>query len=113
MKVSFQGIGEQIATFEAAEGVQPGKPVKLSANGTVALCAAGDTPCGVAVNVRGGFAGVQLSGFAELPYTGTLNLGRQSIVADANGAVKAATSGGVPVLVVYAESVGKVAGVIF
>ena len=113
MKVSFQGFDEQVTTFEAGSGVTPGAPVKVSANGTVAACGAADIPCGVAVNVRGGYAGVQLRGYVRLPYSGSLSLGRQLVVADAGGKIKAATgSTGLPVLFTYLDSAASTAGII-
>ena len=49
MKVAFDGIGENMVTFEA-NGVKAGDLVKVSAQGTVAPCAAsGDVPSGVTV----------------------------------------------------------------
>ena len=71
MKVAFGGYGEKLVTFETAEGVLAGMPVMMSANGTVAPCAEGKAFCGAAVNVRDGFAAVQLAGYVRLPYTGT------------------------------------------
>lgn len=113
MNVSFQGFEERLATFEAGSGVKAGLPVKITANGTVAPCGAADIPCGVAVNVRGGFAGVQLRGYTRLPFTGSLALGRQVIVADAGGKIKAGTgSTGLPVLVTDLDSADGVAGLI-
>lgn len=113
MKVSFQGFDEQVATFEAGSGVTPGVPVKISANGTVSACGAADVPCGVAVNVREGYAGVQLRGYVRLPYTGSLTLGRQLVVADAGGKVKISTgSSGLPVLIIDLDSATSTAGII-
>ena len=43
MKVSFEGVGEQVLSFEKASGTEKGVFVKVSANNTVAACAAADT----------------------------------------------------------------------
>ena len=40
MKVSFEGVGEQVLSFEKASGTEKGVFVKVSANNTVAACAA-------------------------------------------------------------------------
>lgn len=114
MNVSFNGFGETLATFVAADGVKAGQPVKISANGTVAACAKGDVLCGVAANVRGGFAGVQLGGFVSLPYTGNLALGYQEIVmSDASTVTVPATgSTGRKCLIVELDSAGGMAGII-
>ena len=75
MNVSFQGMDELVLTFKAAGGLEKGDFVKVTDNGTVGPCAGGDAPLGVALNVRNGFAAVQVRGFVEAEYTGTLALG--------------------------------------
>ena len=45
MSISYQGIGEWCATFGCG-AVKEGEIVKVSANGMVAKCAAGDGFCG-------------------------------------------------------------------
>ena len=42
MKVSFEGVGEQVLSFEKASGTEKGVFVKVSANNTVAACAAAE-----------------------------------------------------------------------
>lgn len=111
MKVSFTGYGENVLTFEAENSVAEGIPVKISANGTVGVCAPGDAFCGVAVNVRNGFAGVQLKGFVTLPYTGTVALGQQVLAADTDGKVKTGTAG-VTALVVDIDETAQKIGII-
>ena len=41
-KVSFEGIGEVVATFYAGEGVKAGQVVKIGGDSSVAPCAAGE-----------------------------------------------------------------------
>ncbi len=106
-KISFDGIGQEVATFEAASGVTAGHVVKLADNGKVSKCDAGDSFCGVALNVRGGYAGVQLRGFVTLSCAGDETVGYVSLVADGSGGVKKATSGGVSTLVVSVDSTAK------
>ena len=106
-KISFDGIGQEVATFEAASGVTAGHVVKMADNGKVSKCSEGDDFCGVALNVRGGCAGVQLRGFVTLKCAGTETVGYVSLVADGSGGVKKATSGGVSVLVVSGDATAK------
>ena len=69
-------------------------PVKMTGNGTVGPCDAGDAFCGVAVNVRGGFAAVQLSGYTQATYTGTAPaVGYQTMSAAGSGAVQTGAAG--------------------
>lgn len=108
-KVSFEDIGTVIATFAAQDGVKPGQMVKITANGEVGACSANDAFAGQAQSVRGGFAGVQVRGFFTVSTTGTVSLGRVSLAADGSGGVQAASTGGVPALVVSVDSAAKTA----
>lgn len=92
MEVSFQGFGEQVATFTAAE-VAAGDLVKLSASGTVTACAEGDLPCGVALSVREGYAAVQLGGYAVLKASGSVPVGWQALAAAGKDSVKTLEGG--------------------
>ena len=94
MKVAFQDIGNETATFEVSGTVKPGQAVKLSGNGTVAACAAdGDIPVGVAVQVKNGCAAVQLKGYVRLPAASGLAVGLATISATKTGVVQSATTG--------------------
>lgn len=91
MKVAFNGTDEQVVTFEADSGVTSGKTVKMSANGKVSPCADGDLFCGIAADVRGGFAGITIRGYCRASYTGTApSVGYNSLCANAAGGVKTA-----------------------
>lgn len=92
-KISFEDIGNVMATFYAQEGVQGGQVVKLTGNGTVGTCQAGDAFCGVAGAPRGGAVGVQVSGFVKVAATLPLSVGKNSLVADGKGGVKAGENG--------------------
>ena len=85
MSISYQGIGEWCATFGCG-AVKEGEIVKVSANGMVAKCAAGDGFCGV---VRNGEAcTVQLGGLAEVKCSGTAPaVGWAELAADGSGGV--------------------------
>ncbi len=95
MTVSFEGTGQKIVTFEAADGVTAGMPVKMSENRKVAAAAAGDIFCGVALDAaEDGFASVVLGGFVTLPYTGTApSVGYVKLAADGSGGVTVGDKG--------------------
>ena len=90
MNVSFEEIGRLAVTF-GHEGCVAGQVCKVSGNGTVAPCAAGDKLCGIVEGVRGDYAAVQVAGFAEVRFSGTVALGHVSLCADGQGGVKAGT----------------------
>ena len=46
MAISFNAIGQAHVSFSAAESAQAGKVCKLTENGTVGACEAGDSFCG-------------------------------------------------------------------
>lgn len=103
MNISFNGFGENTVTFEADESLNAaGVPVRITEDGKVAPCAEGDLVCGVAVNVREGFAAVQLKGYVSLPAEGSVGYGWQNITATADGKVQTSDNG-TQVLVVASE----------
>ncbi len=112
MSVAFNGYKESLATFKAANGLTAGVPVKVSANGTVDRCAAGDNFCGVASGVGSGYASVQMGGFVSLPYTGATApvVGYTSLAADGSGGVKVVTEGGRSMLVFEVDTTVKTVG---
>lgn len=94
MKVSFNGYDEKTVTFTCDDTVSKGTLVKLSRNGEVTACADGDDFIGIAVNARGGFAGVQMGGYTCVPVSGSLAPGFQMLSAAGAASVKSAASGG-------------------
>ena len=90
MNVSFEEIGRLSVTF-AQENCSGGQVCKVSGNGTVAPCAAGDKFCGSVEHVRGNHAAVQVAGFAEVKVTGAVSVGYVNLCADGTGGVKAGT----------------------
>ena len=90
MNVSFEEIGRLSVTF-AQENCAGGQVCKVSGNGKVAPCAEGEKLCGIVEHVRGGHAAVQVAGFAEVKYTGTMSLGYVNLCANGQGGVKAGT----------------------
>lgn len=112
MAISFNAIGEAHVSFSAAESAEAGKVCKLTANGTVGACAAGESFCGVVTDVRAGVAAVKMAGYTELPYSGTApSVGYQTLAADSAGGVKTVTTGGRSLLVVQVDSANSTVGV--
>lgn len=107
-KISFDGVGAVVATFEAADGVAGGQVVKLTGNGAVGPCSAGDVFAGVALEPRNGMAAVQVGGFCAVTGTG-LTVGRAVLAADGKGGLTPAATDapGVQVLVVSVEADGS------
>lgn len=94
MNINFSGYNENVVTFEVdGSGVTMGTPVKMSSSGTVSACASGDNMVGVAVNVRNGYAAVQLTGYIEMPTDSTIEVGYQTLAASSDGKVEASASG--------------------
>lgn len=106
MSVSFEEIGQVAATFQAESGVMVGQVCKITANGKVGACAAGENFCGVAVSKKGGYGAVAVRGFVTLPYTGTTapTVGYCTLAADSSGGVTVPKSGGREYLVVSVEN---------
>lgn len=91
MKVSFEGIGECVASFynDNSAHAESGAPVTLSGNGKVAACEDGELLFGVAVSAGEEFAAVQVHGFVNLSYSGTApSVGYVKLSADGKGGVK-------------------------
>ena len=109
MKVSFEGIGENLVTFynSASAPAAAGHTVKMSANGEVAACADGDVFCGVCSSCSDELAAVKTCGCIGMAYTGTApTLGYAKLASDANGGVKVSASGR-EYLVVEVDTVNK------
>lgn len=106
MKVSFEGIGELIATFYN-NGAENGYPVKLSAGGEVTSCASGERFMGIAVAPGGEYTGVVIGGCVTLPYSGAAPaVGHSKLSADGSGGVKA-DSAGTEYVVLDVDTIGK------
>ena len=98
-KISFEGIGETVATFACGESVAAGQVVKVD------VCSAGERPCGVALSAEDGYAAVQLGGLASVPISGEgVTAGWCKLSADGTGGMKQDASGGTDYLVVQVET---------
>ena len=104
-KISFEGIGEVVATFACGEGVAAGQVVKVTEDGTVGACSASEKFCGVALSAEDGYAAVQLGGLASVPISGEgVTAGWCKLSADGIGGMKQDASGGTDYLVVQVET---------
>ena len=94
MKVSFEGIGEQVVSF-AADGTVKGAFVKMSDNGEVTACSAEDNFIGFCIDEDNGFASVLTHGYIKCAYTGedAPAVGYGLLTADTDGKVTASEDG--------------------
>ena len=112
MKLSYEGIGQWAATFACGE-VEEGDIVKVSANGTVDACQAGDGFCGMVLSVSrcADACTVALGGMVTAGYTVPAQgaapaLGWSGLAADGSGGVQA-SAGGRSCLVVDVDESAK------
>lgn len=102
MKVSYEGVAEQVATFQvdgaSNPAVQVGTVVALSGNGTVKACPASTAP-----------AAVQVAGYMRLPCAAALTVGYAQLALDSSSKLAAGTGRGGLVV----EVDGGTCGVIF
>lgn len=110
--ISFEGIGEVVATFKAKSGLAAGQVVKVTGAGEMGACAAGERFCGLALSVDEGLAAVQVKGFATLPCTGVLSAGWSRLSANGSGGVKADAANGTEYLVVGTDLLAGTATVL-
>ena len=99
MKLSYEGIGQWAATFACGDAAE-GEIVKISGNGAVSACTAGDDFCGMVLSVgRDGEAcAVALGGMVTAGYTvpsqgAAPALGWAALRADGSGGVQADADG--------------------
>ena len=112
-KISFEGIGEVAATFVCGEDVAAGEVVKVTGNGSVDVCTAGEKFGGVALTVDGGHGTVQLEGLVKVKLAAShgVTAGWNHLLADGSGGVKkdgASTPTGREYLVISVDSDGAV-----
>ena len=94
MAISYEEIGAMCVTATAASTAAAGKVCKLDSGGRAASCTAGDRFCGLVLHVRGGNAAVQVGGFAQVGYTGSVPaMGYTKLSADGSGGGKGDTAG--------------------
>lgn len=100
MEISFKGIGQVAATFEADGDIRPGMAVALTGAGKVGKGKAGDLPCGVVLSVKNDMACVQIGGMAEVSWSGTApSVGFGALACDGAGKLKTVSSGGITCMI--------------
>lgn len=113
MTTKFNGFDEKVLTFECDTEINAGTPVKISANGKVSVCAAGDRFIGIALGTRGGYASVLVGGYITLSYTSTApTTNYTKLVADGNGGVKVDATNGTEVIAICVDTTEKTIGFI-
>ena len=115
--VSYVGIGAQtsitIKHSTLTKGTDEGKPVKLSANDTVALAADDDEFIGVIEWIETGFCAVKLDGMVRLVYDGDApTVGYSALVSGGSGKIKIKADGTVRYRVFNVDTVGKIAWIL-
>ncbi|MBR2715903.1 MAG: hypothetical protein IKB73_06850 [Ruminococcus sp.] len=94
MNINFSGYNENVVTFEVeGSDVTMGTPVKMASSNTVCACGIGDSMVGVAVNVRNGYAAVQLSGYIEMPTDDEFSVGYTKIASASENKVTQSENG--------------------
>lgn len=95
MKISFEGIGQVLATFAVEDTAVEGGAVTLTANGTMGLGGAGDPLCGVLLRRElDGFGTVQVEGMVCLGWSGSApEVGYAALACDGTGGVMTAEDG--------------------
>lgn len=94
MAISYEEIGAMCVTATAASTAAAGKVCKLDSGGRRQTAPPGSRFCGLVLHVRGGNAAVQVGGFAQVGYTGSVPaMGYTKLSADGSGGVKGDTAG--------------------
>ncbi len=110
MEICFDGIGQAVATFQTAEGMETGKAVAMTGSGAVGLGTSGDLPCGVTVGAeRGGAVAVQIAGVATVAYSGETapTVGYCALTCDGKGMLAKAEGSGLTCLVLAVDETAK------
>lgn len=104
MNFNFNGFNENVLTIEADSKLdKAGVFVKFTAEGKVTPCTQGDKICGYAVNVRDGYAAVQLKGYVCADSDGGVDCGWQFVSVTTDGKLTI-DADGMQVLVISAGS---------
>lgn len=110
MKIKLNGLNDLVTTFYITENVKTGDIVSLSSEMTVDVAGANSIFAGVCVAAQENIAAIKLTGYCELPYSGTApSLGNNFLKADGEGGVAMTTAGtGRIALVVGVDTVEKI-----
>ncbi len=90
--ISYNGFNEGVLTFKDTD-TKVGYPVDISESGLTRNAESGKDFIGVCVSKDNDYITVQVCGYIEMKYTGTLpNYGYQALVSNGSGGVKASTA---------------------
>ena len=94
MSISYEGIGQVVATFQVKEGTGQGV-VTMVEYDTVGTGVSGNLPCGVLMGeAKNGMGAVQVEGLVTVRYSGLApSLGYATLTCDGEGGVIEAGSG--------------------
>lgn len=111
MSVAFNGVERTVLTFHAESGTTAGGLAAISGNNTVHSANSGEAAVGLVLGVRDGYAAVQVKGYVEVGYAGTLSLGWLDLTSD-NGKLRTGASNEKKrrCLVVNLDTTNKIAG---
>lgn len=107
--ISYEAIGNVTATFFCEEEIKEGSAVELVGAQTVQVCREGKVVCGVSGKCHEDVVAVQMRGFAEVPFSGTLGAGSCNVVGDGLGGIKDGEGKGTPVMVISINKEEKTA----
>lgn len=110
---SFKGFDEKLLTFKDG-GTTIGYPVTINGDSSVHDAGASAEFIGVCcARTSNDYVTVQVSGYIELPYTGTTPVaGYMPFVSDEKGGVKFLSSGRIVYKVVKVDTVNNIVGII-
>ena len=90
MSINYKGYNSGTITCEKGDGLAVGYPVKFDPNNHAVPAGNGDEFVGICTAVRGDWASVQINGYVEMPYSGSITRASYvSLCADSNHKVKA------------------------
>ena len=113
MAISLKGFNSNAVTFSTYGTVNEGDPVCMSSNLTVTAAADETAFCGKVIYKDEDLVGVQLTGYAVFPYSGTApTVGIGMLAADGEGGVKTDETNGREYLITDVNTTAQTVGII-
>lgn len=112
MKISFEHIGEVVASFPSQDTLKIGQVCKITDSGEVGICSENDRFCGTVQAMKDHLVALQVRGFTSVAYSESMQVGWVKLSADGLGGVKADNTNGAEYLVVQVDSSNKIAAVL-
>ncbi len=110
--ISFKGFNSKALTLPCSEDVQVGDVVVINQTGICVKANESDNFIGICLAKRGNNAAVQVTGYAELPFTGELVYGVDFLAANGDNGVASADNG-VYCRIIKIDNTNNIAGFIF